>query len=190
LIVFDLSLKMCYNRLLPKQVIAYQDLEQEHATMDELSEARSEGTPNTKPKTGGNTGRTIGIVAAVVVVLALIGAAGYGLATHPDFTSVLRDISIIVLALVTIVIGLFLVVLIFQLQSLIALLRDEIKPILDSTNETVSTVRGTTTFVSDALVQPMITVVSYGSAVRRTISTLFGGGHKKNRTQHQGSKRA
>lgn len=119
-----------------------------------------------------NTLRTIGIVAACVVLVALIGGAIYGLASHPATTEVIRDIFIIVLALVTIVIGLFLAILIFQLQSLIALLRDEIKPILQSANETASTVRGTTTFVSDAVVTPVITAASYVSAIRHTLRTL------------------
>jgi uncharacterized membrane protein len=159
--------------------------------MEELSDTEPTGTSGTEAKSGKKTGRTIGIVVAVIVVLAIIGASFYGLATNPGFTVVLRDIAIIVLALVTIVIGLFLAILIFQLQSLIALLRDEIKPILDSTNQTVSTVRGTTTFVSDALVRPMISAAGYASAVRQTIRTLSGGGNKdkarKARQQDGGS---
>jgi hypothetical protein len=118
-------------------------------------------------------------VAAVVLILAIIGSAGYGLVTHPDVAAVVRDIFIIVLALVTIVIGLFLVILIFQLQSLISLLRNEIKPILESANETAATVRGTTSFVSDTVVSPMITAASYASAVRQTIKTLTRSNRKK-----------
>jgi hypothetical protein len=154
--------------------------------MDEQTGTKPIDIPDTQSETGKNRGRTIGIVIGVVVVLALVGAAVYGLATHPVATAVVRDIAIIVLALVTIVIGLFIAILIFQLQSLIALLRDEIKPILESTNETVSTVRGTTTFVSDALVQPMITAASYASAIRQSITTLTGGGRKKKTGRQNG----
>jgi heme/copper-type cytochrome/quinol oxidase subunit 4 len=123
--------------------------------------------------------RTVGLVLAVVLVLAAIGFAVYGLVTHAEFTAVLRDIFIIVLALVTIIIGLFLVILVFQLQSLIALLRDEIKPILESANQTASTVRGTTTFVSDAVVSPLISAASYASAVRETVKVLAGGNRRR-----------
>ena len=108
----------------------------------------------------------------------VIGLILYGMVTHPILTSILRDISIIVLALVTLIIGLFLIVLIFQLQSLIVLLREEIKPILDSANETASTVRGTTTFVSDAVVTPMIHIVSLFAGVGQTFRTLRGTGRK------------
>ncbi len=164
--------------------------------MEEL-ETTSKDTPAVQPKSQKesqrNLGRTIGIIVMVLVVLAAIGAAGYGLVMNPGFTAVLRDIFIIVLALVTIVIGLFLAILIFQLQSLISLLRDEIKPILESANQTVSTVRGTTTFVSDAVVTPMINAASYASAVRQTLKVLAGdnrGGKRKKkqkRTRRQSS---
>jgi hypothetical protein len=119
-----------------------------------------------------NTGRNIAIAAGVIVSLALVGLAIYGMARNPDFTAVLRDIFIIALALVTIIIGLFLVILIFQLQSLIALLRDEIKPILESANQTASTVRGTTSFVSDSMVKPMIGVASMATGVAHALKLL------------------
>ncbi|HSJ54847.1 MAG TPA: hypothetical protein VLC52_13985 [Anaerolineae bacterium] len=119
-----------------------------------------------------NTGRNIAIVVGILIFLALIGLAIYGMASNPEFTAVLRDIFIIALALVTIVIGLFLVILIFQLQSLIALLRDEIKPILESANQTASTVRGTTTFVSDSVVKPMIGVASVATGVAHAVKLL------------------
>ncbi|MGD2205496.1 MAG: hypothetical protein PVH17_01840 [Anaerolineae bacterium] len=156
--------------------------------MEEIEEATPvQAAPVDAPddkvqKTSRNVGRTIGIVAAVVIILAIIGGAGYGLVTNPPVAAVLRDIFIIVLALVTIIIGLFLAILIFQLQSLITLLRDEIKPILESANDTVSTVRGTTTFVSDAVVHPMIKAASYASAVRRTVQVLTGSKSKKDRS--------
>lgn len=121
-----------------------------------------------------NTLRNIGIGVAILLVIAIIVAAIYGMTTHPLLTAVIRDISIIVLALVTIVIGLFLAILIFQLQSLIALLRDEIKPILRSTNQTVSTVRGTTTFVSDSVVRPMIEAASLSAGFLGSVRALMG----------------
>ena len=138
-----------------------------------------EGQP---PQQEGLSNRQIaGMVLIGLVVLVVIGLTLYGLVTHPILTSVLRDISIIAMALLTLVIGLFLIVLIFQLQSLIALLRDEIKPILDSANETASTVRGTTTFVSDAVVTPMIHIASLASGVGQTFRTLRRTGHKRTR---------
>lgn len=116
---------------------------------------------------------TVGLSAGVVILLLLIIGAVYGMVTHPVATTVIRDIAIIVLALITLVTGILLAVLIFQVQSLIALLREEIYPILRSVNDTASTVRGTTTFVSDTVVTPVIKAASYVSGVRQTVKTLF-----------------
>jgi hypothetical protein len=153
--------------------------------MAEIDETVPVTQPPPEPDQPGQDGRprrtlrNIGIGLGVLLVLAVIGAALYGLATHPLLTAVVRDIFIIVLALVTIIIGLFLVILIFQLQSLIALLRDEIKPILNSTNQTVSTVRGTTTFVSDALVKPVIETASLTAGFLGGLRALTGTGRQK-----------
>lgn len=154
--------------------------------MEEMEEATpTEPTPGDvselSPEEGRNVLRTVGIVVAVLVVFTVVLAILYGLVSYPDLTSVLRDISIIVLALVTIVTGIFLIVLIFQLQTLIALLRDEIYPILDSVNQTANTVRGTTTFVSDAVVTPVINAASYASAVRQTLRVLTGSPSRRKR---------
>jgi hypothetical protein len=135
-----------------------------------------------------STRQIIGISIIVVIVLALIIGAGYGMITHPILTAVIRDIAIIVLALVTIIIGLFLAILIFQLQSLMALLRDEIKPLLDSANETANTVRGTTVLVSDAVVTPMITAASFVSALGRTLRVLAGSPDRKKRSKTNSNK--
>ncbi len=83
-----------------------------------------------------------------------------------------RDVAIIILAVESIVIGALLVVLIIQIQALVRLLQDEIQPILDSVNETASTVRGTTTFVSDTVVSPVMRVAGLVSALRRVIDVL------------------
>jgi amino acid transporter len=157
--------------------------------MEEIQETIPEELPETiefpetgaTPQGGLTTGQIIGIVLIGIVVVVIIGLMLYGLATHPILTSILRDISIIALALVTLIIGLFLIILIFQLQSLIVLLRDEVRPILDSANETANTVRGTTTFVSDTVVTPMIHVVSLFAGVGQTWRTLRRTGHKRTR---------
>jgi hypothetical protein len=94
---------------------------------------------------------------------------------NPAQTELLRDIVIILMALEFLLIGLALIVLIVQIARLTALLENEIRPILDSTNETLNTLRGTTTFLSDNLVQPVIKANSSFSAVRRAIDLLrFG----------------
>jgi hypothetical protein len=85
-----------------------------------------------------------------------------------------RDIAIIVLALESIVVGVLLAILVIQVMRLVRLLREEVMPILRSTQDTVSTVRGTTDFMADHLVQPVVKASSYAAGARQAISTLLG----------------
>ena len=89
----------------------------------------------------------------------------------PELASV-RDLAIILLALESLVIGVVLVVLILEIRNLARLLGEEMKPILDSADETVRTVRGTTTFVSETLVNPMIRASSFASGVMQALRIL------------------
>ena len=83
-----------------------------------------------------------------------------------------RDLAIILLALESLVIGVVLVILILEIRNLAKLLREEIKPILDSADETARTVRGTTSFVSETFVKPMIRVSSFASGVMQALRIL------------------
>ena len=87
---------------------------------------------------------------------------------------IVRDIAIIVLALESIVIGVVLALLLWQVRSLTRLLQEEIKPILDSARQTVGTVKGTTNLVSETIVSPAIKVGSLFAGVRRTWEVIWG----------------
>ena len=91
-----------------------------------------------------------------------------------NFLASARDIAIIFLAVETIVIGIFLAVLVWEVWRLIKMLNTEIKPILQSADETARTVRGTATFVSDNFVTPMVRVSSFSSGVMETLRIIAG----------------
>ena len=121
----------------------------------------------------------IALIGILVVVIVLLVVMCYFLFNAPRETEIIRDISVIVLALESIVVLLLLGVVIGMLWWLIQTLERKITPILDTTNETVknvsetvNTVRGTTTFVSDTVVSPIIKVVSYATGVKRAVQTL------------------
>jgi hypothetical protein len=84
----------------------------------------------------------------------------------------IRDIAIIVLAFESLVIGVLLILLIIQMRGLAKMLQEEVQPILESARETATTVRGTTVFVSDTFVQPLIRAAGYASAANRVMSVL------------------
>lgn len=114
-----------------------------------------------------------GIVVGIIVFLALITLAIYGLTRDAKTTETVRDIFIIFVAFESLVIGAALVILIVQVASLINLLQNEVRPILDATNETVKTLRGTTSFLSENLVEPVIKLNSTLAGFRRFFE-LFG----------------
>jgi hypothetical protein len=86
----------------------------------------------------------------------------------------LRDAAIIFVAFETLLIGLLVIVLALQIQSLTVLLRDEITPMLEAANETMRTVRGTTKFVSHNVVSPVMKWSGYLAGVRRIFSEIAG----------------
>jgi membrane protein implicated in regulation of membrane protease activity len=132
----------------------------------------SEQTPNGQRPSG------VWVVLAVVLLLALMVGlvfAVVAMVRHPDQTETIRDIVIIMMAVESLLIGIVLIALIVQLARLTAMLQNEVKPILDSTNETVSTLRGTTTFLSDKLVKPVVRVNSTVAALRRAIDFVRRG---------------
>ncbi|MBC8331021.1 MAG: hypothetical protein H8E28_03485 [Anaerolineae bacterium] len=106
-------------------------------------------------------GLVVGLVIGGIALLAVIVGAVFLLLRPSTDTARVRDVFIIFMALESIVIGLALVILLVQLARLINLLQNEIKPIMDSTNETVSTLRGTTQFLSDNLVEPVMKLNEY-----------------------------
>jgi hypothetical protein len=118
---------------------------------------------------------TIAIIVVGLIILGLL-IAGLVFLLHPNtpelYVARIRDIFIIIMALESLIIGLILFILIFQIARLINLLQNEIKPILDSTNDTVSTLRGTSIFLSENLVQPVIKLNEYLAGLTKLVSIL------------------
>jgi hypothetical protein len=121
---------------------------------------------------GQKRGLLIGLGVFAVLVIAAAVAGAIFLVNRPDLAASVRDVFIIFMALEFMVIGVALVILIFQLAVLTNMLQHEIKPILDSTSETINTVRGTTTFISENLVEPIVKLNSYMAAFAQVVDSL------------------
>jgi len=129
--------------------------------------AESEQTQNKKV--------VVFIVLGVVIILALVITALVFLlspSTDEGYVARIRDVFIIIMALESFLIGAVLILLIIQIARLTNLLQNEIKPILDSTNETVSTLRGTSQFLSDNLVEPVMKINEVSAALQRLLEVL------------------
>lgn len=116
----------------------------------------------------------IGVVVALVLAVLMVLGVVWLASTQGAKMEALRDIMIIVLALESCIFGIVLMLLLLMMIRLVNMLEFEIKPILEKTNETLGTVRGTTTFVSDHVVQPVTKATSYMAGLRSGVRTLFG----------------
>jgi hypothetical protein len=135
-------------------------------THPEPIEERKEAVPTVYVVIGG-------IVLILLAAGILVGI--YFLARNyaPELEAI-RDIFIIALALESCIFGIVIILMLVMLIRLVNTVEFEIKPILEQTNETVRTVRGTSTFVSKNVVDPVVKTTGYLAGFRRGIRALFG----------------
>jgi hypothetical protein len=88
-------------------------------------------------------------------------------------SAIVRDIAIILIAVQTLVIGVLLAVLIWQIWRLVKIVQTEVRPIIEDTQATVSTVRGTAEFVSHNVVEPVIQTNTRMTKWRTTSQALM-----------------
>lgn len=131
-------------------------------------------TPIQEPELVPRSYIIVGVIVAVILAVLMILGVMWLASTKSATMEALRDIMIIVLALESCVFGIVLMLLLLMMIRLVNMLEFEIKPILEKTNETLGTVRGTTTFVSDHVVQPVTKASSYVAGFRSGVRTLFG----------------
>jgi hypothetical protein len=150
--------------------------------MSDVDTVDVQDSSNKDLESGAATSRTTAwTVVGVVLLLALIAGmifAVLAMVRNPQQTETIRDIVIIFVAVEALLIGLALIVLVIQIARLTDLLRNEIGPILESTNETLGNLRGTSRFLSETMVRPVIKANSSLAAMRRVIELL---GFRRNR---------
>jgi hypothetical protein len=100
----------------------------------------------------------------------------------PDTLADWRDITIIVCGFFFIILLILLITFTFVLgtagRSLLSniqnVLRTEVSPLLSSARQAVQNVRGTTTFVSESTVRPIIRTYGLIARFRRALAVLLG----------------
>lgn len=118
------------------------------------------------------------VISAIIFILLLTAAtitAIYFLMrpeTPAENVERIRDIFIIFMALESLLIGAALIVLIVQFASLINLLQNEVRPILNATSETVNHLRGTAEFLGENIVEPVVKLSGYLAGMQRVIKLL------------------
>lgn len=113
------------------------------------------------------------VLIGLVLLALIVGAVILLMSSGSENVGKIRDIFLIFMALESLIIGIVLVILIVQLAVLINLIQNEIKPILQATNETVNTLKGTTTFLSDNLSEPVIKLNEFLAGLSKLLSIMF-----------------
>jgi hypothetical protein len=108
-----------------------------------------------------------GIIFIVLVVLMIILLLQPGVPTEA-----IKNVFIIFLAIEMLVVGVAVVVLTVQVATLINLIQNEVRPMLQSTNETINTLRGTTEFLSENLIEPIIQLNEYFASLKRMLELM------------------
>ena len=114
----------------------------------------------------------IGLVVAAILIL-IIGS--FVLMISAGVTGTVRDVIIILLELESLIVVALMLVLVYQVTLLVKMMREEIKPLIESAQETVASARGTTTFVSKKIVTPTVSIASTLAGVGRMISFVIKG---------------
>jgi hypothetical protein len=136
--------------------------------MAEETEINAKELPASEEEPQSKVRLVIGIIIAVLLLAGLIVGL-ISLAREPETAAAVRDIFIILLAFEIFLIGIAAVILIVQIATLTNLLQNEIKPILNSTTDTVNTLKGTVRFLSDNLTEPVIKMNESLASVRKLV---------------------
>ncbi len=83
--------------------------------------------------------------------------------------SQIRDLMLIILALQSFVVGILLVLVLWQTWKLIKLLRQEVIPLLDTTKESVEQVSNTTVFVGRSVAAPFVRLQAWAAGIREAL---------------------
>jgi len=112
------------------------------------------------------------IVGVALVILAVTAGIVVLAGQSSEVTTKVRDIFIILLALEMFAIGTALIILIVQVAALTNLLQNEVKPILNSTTDTVNTLKGTVKFLSNNVSEPVIKLNQSLASLNRVLELL------------------
>ena len=113
-----------------------------------------------------------GSIGAVVLAI-IIGLLYWG--DEGPVTERLRDISIVFISFFAVIATLLLAAILGAILWLVLTLRDRVIPLLETLTATATRVKGTTEFVTEQAVQPIISVAGTMARMRAMTRTVTGG---------------
>ena len=114
------------------------------------------------------------IIIAIVIIVALVVLA-FALMISWGILDEFRDLVIILLAAESLTIGGVTLFLLYQVIMLVALLREELIPLIHSAQDTVNSARGTTVYVSRKVVAPAAKAATTVAQLQAMARVLFKG---------------
>lgn len=113
------------------------------------------------------------LIAALIAALLIAVLIMVMIFADSEVVAKTKNIAIVVCSFAAILLLGSFFILIFQLSALTNLLKIEIKPILESTRDTVNNVKGTVSFMSDKIVEPAISAGAKVAGAKKITSFLF-----------------
>jgi len=141
--------------------------------------------------------KNIALITGAVLVIVIVGIIVVGVYTqHMDYVVY---VSLIIVALLTLVVTVLQIIAITRLIGTITTVRDEMKPLLASVqdtvgvvketaknaNQTVATIGTAARFTSDFAVQPSVHAVALLVAAQQVIRVFMGKGHVRSRADQR-----
>jgi ABC-type sugar transport system permease subunit len=112
-------------------------------------------------------------ILGIFAVLLILSIATVIFISSPDVGSGrVRDIFLILMALSSFVISVAFVILLVQIALLVNLLDNEIRPVLANLIESVNDLKGTTAFLSENMVEPVMKMNEYVAGLKRLVDIL------------------
>jgi hypothetical protein len=112
-------------------------------------------------------------ILGIFAVLLILSIATVIFISSPDVDSGrVRDIFLILMALSSFVISVAFVILLVQVALLVNLLDNEIRPVLANLIESVNDLKGTTAFLSENMVEPVMKMNEYVAGLKRLVDIL------------------
>ena len=112
------------------------------------------------------------LISGGILFIIAICIIGWALLQPSVPTEAIKNVFIIFLAVEMLIVGVAVVVLAVQVATLINLLQNEVRPMLQSTVETIDNLRGTTEFLSENLVEPVMQLNEYLASIKRMLELM------------------
>ena len=115
----------------------------------------------------------LGAVLALIVLLLPIVLVFTSPTSSTSWLVNVRDMSIIYASLFMCVGAILFIVMTTLIAFIAFMIRDHVVPALEKADDTLQTVKGTTTFVSESVVAPIIKVAGAAAGARAMVQTLM-----------------